>query len=274
MRYNAYYVKIEPLMPARELMYAVCQDHPVETVQDTDEGLVAFIPFDDDDGAFAEALKDFPLPEVSISYELKEFAPTNWNLLWEENFEPIEVDKLVRVRASFHDADERFPHEILIDPKMSFGTGHHQTTWLMLKVLSDINCENKSVLDMGCGTGILGIYTGMKGAKPILGIDIEAWAAENSRENAEKNGIDMEVRYGGVEQVEGNFDMIIANINRNVLLEQLPMYFNHLNKGGDLLLSGFYNTNEPEIKERALEVGFTFTSAAEKEDWMVLRFNK
>ena len=197
MKYIAYYVSVEPLMPARELLYGICQMHQVETLEDSDQGIVAFIPAEEDDGTFKEALENFPLEDVQLSYETMEFSPKNWNLLWEQNFDPIEVEEKVRVRATFHQADENFPFEILIDPKMSFGTGHHQTTWLMLKALFDEDLQGKEVLDMGCGTGILGIFAAKKGASQVLGIDIEPRAAENARENAEKNQVEMPVLLGG-----------------------------------------------------------------------------
>ncbi len=271
MKYIAYYIELDPVMPAREYLYGICQIHPVETLEETDTGIVAFLPDEEEQEGFVQALNDFEFPGAKLTYTIKEFEPTNWNLLWEENFEPIAVGDDLRIRATFHEPDPSFKEELIIDPKMSFGTGHHQTTWLMLTLMKKEAWKDVKVLDMGCGTGILGVYAAKHGAK-VEGIDVEAWAAENARENAEKNGVEMKVYLGGEEKIQGEFEVILANINRNVLLEQIPVYSRHLKSGGLLFLSGFYSMDLDMLKAKAEGVGFEFNAMETKEDWVAARF--
>ncbi len=198
----------------------------------------------------------------------------NWNALWEAQYEPIEIEKLLRIRAKFHAPSINFKHEIIISPKMSFGTGHHQTTQLMTKLMSNINFFDKSVLDMGCGTGILAIYAQKLGAKNIVAIDIEESAALNAKENCELNNIfNITVEKGGIEMVPSiGFNVILANINLNVLKEQIPVYLTRLTKNGLLILSGFFKTDVEVIKEICFQNGMKFVNQSSKNEWAALIF--
>ena len=180
-------------------------------------------------------------------------------------------------RAHFHPASENIKHDIVITPKMSFGTGHHDTTWLMSKTMFELNFNGKTVLDMGCGTGILAILAEKLGATNLLGIDIDDWSIENSIENADiNNSKNIKFIKGDASSLSKTeaYHVILANINKNVLKKDLASYYNCLNKNGDLLLSGFFTTDVTELKELALSIGFTFENAYNKNEWAVIKLKK
>ncbi|NDK57544.1 50S ribosomal protein L11 methyltransferase [Pontibacter fetidus] len=208
---------------------------------------------------------------VQLTYTTKKIARQNWNEEWERNFEPLFIGDQVSVRASFHEKPANAKYDIVINPKMSFGTGHHETTTLMIENQLTLDHQNKRVLDMGCGTGILAIMAGELGAKEIVAVEIEDWTVENARENAELNGYEtIDVRLGGAETIAGDqpYDIILANINRNVLLEDMPAYVAVLKPEGYLLLSGFYTEDLPMLQERATELGLTYLSHRVKNNWV------
>ncbi|MDX5423234.1 MAG: 50S ribosomal protein L11 methyltransferase [Hymenobacteraceae bacterium] len=238
---------------------------------ETEDGFSAYIS----EGIFSEeALKetleryaDF----VQVTYSTQKIARQNWNEEWERNFEPLYIGEQVSVRASFHEKPEKARYDIVINPKMSFGTGHHETTTLMIENQLTLDHQNKRVLDMGCGTGILAIMAGELGASEIVAVEIEDWTVENARENAALNNYPaIDVRLGGAETIEGEkpFDIILANINRNVLLEDMPAYKAVLKPEGWLLLSGFYTEDLPMLQERASELGLTYISHRVKNNWV------
>jgi ribosomal protein L11 methyltransferase len=218
-----------------------------------------------------ESLKE----EFKTSYEIIHHPDQNWNAEWESNFHPIEVDGKCFIRAPFHE-----PHpsltEVIILPQMSFGTGHHETTWLMAKSLFDIDFNRKSVLDMGCGTGILAILASKLSASSILAIDIEEWAYLNTIENISLNkAINITVEKGGAELLASRlFNIILANINLNVLLNDMKSYSQSLEKGGVILFSGVFGTDLPQLQKKAEECGLVFVSREERNNWMVARFTK
>ena len=208
---------------------------------------------------------------VPLSYTTKKIERQNWNEEWERNFEPLFIGDKVSVRASFHEKPANAEYDIVINPKMSFGTGHHETTTLMIENQLTLDHQGKRVLDMGCGTGILAIMAGELGAKEIVAVEIEDWTVENARENAELNGYgSIDVRLGGAETIHGDepYDIILANINRNVLLDDMPAYVAVLKKEGYLLLSGFYTEDLPMLQERATELGLTYLSHRVKNNWV------
>ena len=202
-------------------------------------------------------------------------AQTNWNAEWEKNFNPIIVDDLVSIRAPFHN-NPNVKYDIVIEPKMSFGTGHHETTHMMVQHLLQLKLENKKVLDMGCGTGILAIFAEMKGAKPIDAIDIDNWCYLNSIENAERNNCNSISVYEGDASLlkNKNYDVIIANINRNILLNDIKIYANCLSSGGILLLSGFYKEDFTIINKEAENQKLKLDGELIKNNWMSLKFVK
>lgn len=197
----------------------------------------------------------------------------NWNEEWEKNFEPIDVDGKCHVRAPFHPKTEA-EFDIVIEPKMSFGTGHHETTHMMIQHLLETDVTGLKTLDMGCGTAILAILAEMKGAKPIDAIDIDNWCYLNSIENAQRNNCkEISVYEGEASLLNGkNYDLIIANINRNILLNDMQAYVNCLNKGGILLLSGFYNEDIPFIDAACTEKGLTYVKKLERNNWVSLKY--
>ncbi len=199
----------------------------------------------------------------------------NWNAEWESNFNPVIIDNRCVIRAPFHDTFEGMEYIINIEPKMSFGTGHHETTSLMVSALLDMDIKNKTVLDMGCGTGVLGILACMRNAKEVIGIDIDKWAYENAQENIRRNGVEMTVIQGDVEAIPDMlFDIIVANINRNVLVEHAPDYANSLEFCGRLFLSGFLEEDIDIIEATYTDIGLTAVNHMSLGQWQMLEFVK
>lgn len=240
----------------------------------TDDGLQAYIikeNFNEPEIQNIFLLKNNP----SISYTTKEIIEENWNQKWEEDYNYIELDNCI-VIAPFHKNYPSKKYEVLISPKMSFGTGHHATTFMMLDFLLNENLTKKKVLDMGCGTGVLAILASKLGATKITAIDIDEWAFENTLENLDLNEIhNIEVKKGN-KSLLGNekFDVILANINRNILLEDIPSYANVLNSKGKLFLSGFYVSDVEIIKSKAKENKLEFNEKKERNNWCALSFTK
>jgi ribosomal protein L11 methyltransferase len=199
----------------------------------------------------------------------------NWNEEWEKNFNPIDVDGIVSIRAPFHQ-NPHLKYDIVIEPKMSFGTGHHETTHMMIQHLLEVDLKDKKVLDMGSGTGILAIFAEMRGAKPVDAIDIDEWCFENSIENVERNNCEnISIYQGDVELLkEKNYDLIIANINRNVLLADMAQYAKCLNFKGILLLSGFYIEDIQVLKEETIKYGLEIIAQKERNNWASLKLIK
>jgi ribosomal protein L11 methyltransferase len=215
--------------------------------------------------------------QIEASYSWSVVKDRNWNEEWEKHyFSPIVIGNECVIHSSFHTDVPRATYDILIDPKMSFGTGHHETTSLIISELIDTELVNKSLLDMGCGTGVLAILAAMKGADPIMAIDIDEWAFENTLENIRLNGYpDIEVSQGGAELLGGrHFDIVLANINRNILLNDMKHYALCLSAGGQLIMSGFYKTDMPAIEAEAIENGLSFVSFREKNNWVAVVYRK
>ncbi|MCL4152991.1 UNVERIFIED_CONTAM: hypothetical protein GTU68_028847, partial [Idotea baltica] len=207
------------------------------------------------------------------SYTREEIEQVNWNSEWEKNFTPIEVDELVSIRAPFH-PNPNLKYDIVIEPKMSFGTGHHETTHMMVQHLLKMDLTNKKVLDMGCGTGILAILAEMKGATPLDAIDIDNWCYLNSIENVERNNCKHISVYEGDASllINKKYDVIIANINRNILLNDIKIYADCLNAGGVLLLSGFYQEDIPIIDAEVSKFNMKLEEFIERNNWVALKY--
>jgi ribosomal protein L11 methyltransferase len=265
---------IEPKYPATDILIAVLGEAGFDSFQETEQGVLAYIPKKDFSEAMLSGLDI--LPGIEVKYTIKIIEAVNWNKEWESNFQPVEVEDQCIVRATFHDPKPEFPFEIVIQPKMSFGTGHHQTTWLMIKAMLDNKeiFKNKSVLDMGSGTGILAILAEKLGSKTIEAIDIDEWAYENCLENLHLNDSgNIKVAMGDAKLLQDNkFDCILANINRNVLVSDLPIYKKSLKKNAHLFLSGFFVTDNPVLEEKAESLGFEIKARMEKENWSLLHF--
>ncbi len=211
---------------------------------------------------------------VKVEYTQRKMPNINWNAEWEKNFEPINIDDKVYIRAEFHEP-KNLDYEIIIQPKMSFGTGHHATTHLMIQQMLEMDLKDKTVLDMGCGTSVLAIFAKMNGAGNTTAIDIDEWSVENSKENAERNNAELNIYQGTAESLgKEKFDIILANINRNILISDIPTYVAVLNDGGQLLLSGlcFFDVND--ILEVCQEQGLTLEKQIQREEWVSLLLKK
>ncbi|GAA4411335.1 50S ribosomal protein L11 methyltransferase [Nibrella viscosa] len=260
-----------------DILMAELAELGYESFVETEEGLNAYVLESDfDASALADLVTKYER-QTAIAYQFSTLEKQNWNEEWERNYQPIEVAGLVRVRASFHKPDERYAYDMLINPKMSFGTGHHETTAMMLEHQLAIDHTGKTVLDVGSGTGILAIMAIKRGAAKALAFDIEEWAVENARENAELNHCpQIEVFQGTIADVDptNRYDVVLANINRNVLLAEIPLYANLLHTGGTLLVSGFYEHDSPDIEQKAIEAGLTISGKQIRNQWASLRFTK
>jgi ribosomal protein L11 methyltransferase len=255
-----------------DVLSAQLADIGFESFVPAGQGLEAFIqaPLFSEE-MLKEILTNFPM-DVAIFYSLQTIEEKNWNEEWEKHyFNPIVIDNRCCIHSSFHKPEGEFRHRILIDPKMAFGTGHHQTTMLILKEILSMDLTGKSVLDMGCGTAVLAILASMRGAKPVMAIDIDEWAYNNALENIQLNNTPhVDVLFGGAELLGvETFDIIFANINRNILLQDIPAYVKVLNKGGTLIMSGFYKEDMPLIRAKSEECGLVFSHFAELDNWVV-----
>ena len=273
--YLGYYFTIEPTQLGSEILIAELGEKAFESFVETETGIEAYVQKE----LWSEDILDdiylLSSSEFKISYTVKEIEQVNWNEEWEKNFEAIDVDGKCHVRASFHPkTDAKF--DIIIEPKMSFGTGHHETTHMMIQHLLETDVTNLKTLDMGCGTAILAILAEMKGAKPIDAIDIDNWCYLNSIENAERNNCkEITVYEGEASLLKGkNYDLIIANINRNIMLNDMKSYTDCLNDNGILLLSGFYTEDIPYIDASCLENGLTYVKKLERNNWVSLKYIK
>jgi len=248
-----------------------------ESFVTTEESLAAYIPENKfDENKVKELLADFPF-EASINYKLNQIESKNWNEEWEKHFfEPIVIGNECVIHSSFHQNVPKATYEIVIDPKMAFGTGHHETTSLVIGELLKMDLDGKKLLDMGCGTAVLAILASMRGAKDIVAIDIDTWCTENSLENLEVNRIsNIDVKLGGAELLEGmHFDIVLANINRNILLADMEKYVDCLSSGGELYMSGFYKEDIPLIEAEANINGLKMTDFKEKNNWVVVKMIK
>ncbi|UKM64540.1 50S ribosomal protein L11 methyltransferase [Flavobacteriaceae bacterium GSB9] len=271
--YIGYYFKVEPLQPATEILIAELGYAGFESFVETEDGVTAYIQKDDWDDNILYDIQILNSDEFQISFTFEEIEQTNWNEEWEKNFNPIVVNGVCSVRAPFH---ERFDtkYDIIIEPKMSFGTGHHETTHMMIQHILKNDFEGKSVLDMGCGTGVLAILAEMKGAKPIDAVDYDNWCYVNSLENVERNKSEHITVIEGDASVLKNkkYDIIIANINRNILLQDMEVYSGCLNENGMLFLSGFYDDDIPVIQESCEKYMLKFEEKLERNNWVSLKF--
>ena len=273
--YLGYHFTIEPKELGSEILVAELGELPFESFVESEFGLTAYIQkelWKEDILADLFVLQSL---EFNISYTIEEIEQVNWNEEWEKNFEPIEVDGMCHVRAPFHPKTAA-QYDIVIEPKMSFGTGHHETTHMMIQHLLHLDVQGKKTLDMGCGTAILAILAEMKGAQPIDAIDIDNWCYLNSIENAARNNCQYITVYEGDAAllVDQKYELIIANINRNILLADMPAYTKCLLPGGILLLSGFYEEDIPFLEASCVANGLQYVSKLQRNNWVSLKFEK
>ncbi len=244
-----------------------------DTFMETDEGFEAYAEDAKQDSAQLDHIKEKYNSVQPLLFFFDKVKKENWNEQWEKNVEPIIVDNRCLIRAEFHSIPEKYPYEIIITPKMSFGTGHHQTTHLMIKAQLDLDHTNKNVMDAGCGTAILSIMASMRGAVNVEAFDIDDWSIENGKENAARNGCaNIRIRKGTVRDFQwpDKFDIILANINKNVLLEEIGIYSMILKPNARLLLSGFYTADIPDLNRVAQANGLQEERRSERETWASL----
>lgn len=269
-------LEIEPISPFSDIIMSDLGDVGFESFVDTDTGLKAYIPKSDfDENAVKRVIDN--VENCSVTYAVEEMPDENWNAVWESTHEPVLVEDFCWVYAPFHSINTEVKYNILIEPKMSFGTAHHSTTYMMLSFLRDEELEGRKVLDMGSGTGVLAILAKMKGAAETDAIDNDEWAYRNALENVEANGCTgINVLLGDAQLLneKGLYDVVIANINRNILLRDMHAYIEHLNTGGTLLLSGFYEHDIPSIRQEAEKNGMAFESFRERNEWVACKFVK
>jgi len=271
--YLGYHFTIEPKELGSEILIAELGELPFESFVESEFGVTAFIQKQLWTESILEDVFVLNSPQFTISYTIEEIDQVNWNEEWEKNFDPIDVDGKCHVRAPFHPKTNA-EFDIIIEPKMSFGTGHHETTHMMIQHLLDMDVRNMKTLDMGCGTAILAILAEMKGAQPIDAIDIDNWCYLNSIENAERNNCQQITVYEGDATllVDQKYDLIIANINRNILLNDMQRYVDCMNPNGGLLLSGFYEEDIPFIDASCTDKGLTFVKKLQRNNWVSLKY--
>ena len=271
--YLEYDFTIEPVQPATDILIAELGEVGFESFVENETGLLAYILKSDWREDILDGLFILQQPGFEISWTQKEIQQQNWNAEWERNFHPITVGDRCMVRAPFHPVAE-VEYDIVIEPKMSFGTGNHETTHMMLQHILDMDVQGKSVLDMGCGTGVLAILAKKKGAGPVDAIDIDEWCYLNTQENIERNDC------GSIKAFQGDsgllkgkkYNVILANINRNILMEDIPVYVECLTSGGTLLLSGFYLEDLDAISSKCAAYGLQFEKNLEKNNWISAKY--
>ncbi len=274
------YIEVTFTMESTELFRDLLIDTlgnegPYESFVETKDGLQAYVQAPQYDPQWlAATVQAFPVP---LKYKAEEMEDKDWNSEWEKGHQAVLVEYnggSVWVRAPFHPHRDDVSYELIIEPKMSFGTAHHPTTYMMLSYVAELDMVGKRVLDMGCGTAVLAILAKKRGATNVEGIDVDEWAYNNALENAASNGVNINLKLGDANSIQGTFDIIIANINRNILLADMDKYAAALNPGGTLLLSGFYQADEGVLIAKANTLGMTLKSKKSREQWAALQLIK
>lgn len=264
---------------ANDIIAALAAELGFESFVESPEGTIGYIPAPlYNEESLHKALTDFPMSDTTITFVANEMEDKDWNEEWEKNFfEPIVVDNRCVIHSTFHKDYPKATYDIIINPQMAFGTGHHQTTRLIISYLLDIELQGKTVLDMGCGTSILAILASMRGASSLTAIDIDEWCVNNSIDNFALNHIDnIKVFQGDASSLatEGPFDVIIANINRNILLADMQYYVARMNEGAEIYFSGFYESDLPMIQAEAERLGLRYLSHRVEKNWTAAQFVK
>ncbi|MEM8508532.1 MAG: 50S ribosomal protein L11 methyltransferase [Bacteroidota bacterium] len=273
MNYLEFCFVVVPRNPATEILIAALGERGFESFLETETGVQAYIPEKEFSGLDLATLTILEIPDLQITYTSQPIEQQNWNAAWEENFHPITITDRCRIRAPFHTMAP-IEYDIVISPKMSFGTGHHETTHMMLQLLLEEEISGQTVLDMGCGTGVLAILAEKKGASEILAVDIDPWSYENAKENVTLNQCSHIAVFQGDAGSMGTtkFDRILANINRNILLEDIPKYNAQLKTTGSLLLSGFYLKDLDAISAKCMQYDLKLEKKLLRNDWVAAKY--
>ena len=281
MKYIEVTITLSPIDPFRDLLVdALGNEGPYDSFVELPDGLKAYVPADQFNEEWLKSrindLHQFSI--LNSEFSIQEMPDKNWNEEWEKQHHAVLVEadngKKIWVRAPFHEHRTDADYEIEIEPKMSFGTAHHATTYMMLSYLAELPLEGLRVLDMGCGTAVLGILAKMRGADYVEGIDIDEWAYNNAIENVQRNCVEITIRIGDaslLDKREDKFDLVIANINRNILLNDMAAYASVLNARGTLLLSGFYESDIPALQQHAATLGLQLQQTKSRQSWAALR---
>lgn len=274
-----YYTRLQVVCDPEfsEILMAEIAEVGFDTFMETEKGFEAYVEEKKFDANQLDEVKEKYKAVNPLLFFWDTIQKKNWNEEWEKNLEPIIVDDRCLIRAEFHKIEKQYPYEIIITPKMSFGTGHHQTTYLMIKSQMDMDHTNKRVMDAGCGTAILSIMASKLKAKEIESFDIDEWSVINGKENIENNHCpNIQIYQGKIEEMKfsGKFDIVLANINKNVLLAEIKAYSSYLETGGQLLLSGFYTKDITDLLEEARKYGFVEVNRDERESWAALLLKK
>jgi ribosomal protein L11 methyltransferase len=272
MNYKEYTFTVIPAEPGTDILITTIADMGFESFETTSTGFIAYIPESENPDNELNSLEFF---DFTFSYVVKVIQQVNWNEEWEKNFQPVIVNDDCCIRAPFHQLEKKYKYDMVIMPKMSFGTGHHDTTWLMCKNMLAEHFPGKTVLDMGCGTGVLAILAHKLRASNVTGIDIDDWSVENAVENCDTNNCpDIKVMKGGAELLatEKEFDVILANINKNVLKNDMQTYVRALKPGGLLFISGFFKTDIPELQAKGESFGLHLYKQETKNEWACVIF--
>lgn len=280
MKYTEVDITLSKTNPFRDLLvYNLGDEGPYDSFEEKKDGLKAYVPTDNFDEQFLrdtiDDLKSME-PDLHVEYTVTDLADKDYNEEWERQHQPVLVDGFCWVRAPFHPHRDDVKYEIEIEPKMSFGTAHHATTYLMLSLLEQQNVQGMRVLDMGSGTGVLAILAAKKGAAYVEAIDVDEWAYRNAQENFERNRVSVNALLGDASLLtaDKHFDLVLANINRNILLKDMESYATVLNPGGTLMLSGFYEHDVQSLQDKAETLGLRLVQQRSRNEWTALKLTK
>ena len=276
MEYTEVDIKVNPVAPFSDILVARLNEIEFESYTEDETGLKAYVQTHLlDESAVKEIIAE--VAELcELTFSINKVKQENWNKKWENNFEPVHINDKCVIRAHFHDAFPDVEQEIIITPKMSFGTGHHETTSLVMNEMFGIDFKNKSVLDMGSGTGVLAILAAKLGANSLIGIDFDEWAYKNAVENAALNGVsNIDFIHGDADAIAGaTFDIVLANINRNIILQDIATYVGAMNAQSKILFSGFLKEDIPLILEKSEQLGLELVVSKHKNKWQMLHLKK
>jgi len=276
MTYIEISFQIEPVQPTSEILIAQLSGIGFESFIEEDDGLKAYIQKDEFQEKLLKDISILKNQEFQISFQISEIEDQNWNAKWESEYEAVVVDERCYIRAPFHKSKKDIEFEIIIEPQMSFGTAHHETTYQMIQLLLKEDVKDKTILDMGSGTAVLAILAAKKGAASVDAIDIDEWAYNNARDNVAKNGLNnVQLMMGGSELLKDQqYDLVLANINKNILLADMEEYEKVMKKNAKILFSGFYKNDLDDIIEKAQSLKLNYISHSEKNDWVAAVFKK
>ena len=276
MQYTEVDIRLKEVSPYADILTARLNEIEFESYAEDEGGVKAYVQTHLlDENAVKEIMTEVAVIS-ELSFTIKKVKQENWNMLWESNFEPVCINDKCVIRAHFHNAFPEAEQEIIITPKMSFGTGHHETTSLVMNEMFNVDFKNKSVLDMGSGTGVLAILASKLGASVLIGVDLDEWAYKNAIENAEINAVlNIKFIHGDSEQIgDDKFDVILANINRNIILQDIEKYVRAMQIQSEILLSGFLKEDVPLILEKSEQLGLELVVSKHKDQWQMLHLKK